>query len=91
MQRRRVRRRVTVVATAALVAVAAFGVQAALSGSSATSAKDVLVSGTTDSVTNIDPAGNYDFGSFTLDANIFEHLLDAKRGHEAPAFAGHWL
>jgi peptide/nickel transport system substrate-binding protein len=80
MHRRRVRRRVTVVATAALVAAAAFGVQAALSGSNATSAKDVLVSGTTDSVTNIDPAGNYDFGSFTVDANIFEHLLDAKRG-----------
>jgi len=80
MQKRRVRRRVTVVAAAALVAVAAFGVQAALSGSNATAAKDVLVSGTTDSVTNIDPAGNYDFGSFTVDANIFEHLLDAKRG-----------
>jgi peptide/nickel transport system substrate-binding protein len=74
------RRRVTVVAAAAIAAVAAFGVQAALSGSDATSAKDVLVSGTTDSVTNIDPAGNYDFGSFTVDANIFEHLLDAKRG-----------
>ena len=80
MHRRRVRRRVTLVATAALVAVAAFGVQAALSGSNATSAKDVLVSGTTDSVTNIDPAGEYDFGSFTVDANIFEQLLDFKSG-----------
>ena len=80
MHRRRVRRRVTLVATAALVAVAAYGVQAALSGSNATSAKDVLVSGTTDSVTNIDPAGEYDFGSFTVDANIFEQLLDFKSG-----------
>jgi peptide/nickel transport system substrate-binding protein len=80
MQRRPVRRRITVVAAAALVAIAAFGVQVALSGSNATSAKDVLVSGTTDSVTNIDPAGNYDFGSFTVDANIFEHLYDARNG-----------
>jgi peptide/nickel transport system substrate-binding protein len=40
----------------------------------------VLVSGTTDTVTNIDPAGNYDFGSFSLDINVFEHLYDAKNG-----------
>ena len=40
----------------------------------------VLVSGTTDTVTNIDPAGNYDFGTFTLDINFIEHLYDAKNG-----------
>lgn len=80
MQRRRLRRRGTVVAAAALVAVAAFGVQTALSGSSATSAKDVLIDGTTDSITNLDPAGTYDFGTFTLDANVFEHLLDFANG-----------
>lgn len=39
-----------------------------------------LVNGTTDSITNLDPAGTYDFGTFTLDANVFEHLLDFKNG-----------
>lgn len=73
-------RRVTALAAVALVALAVFGVQSALSGSDAASKKDVLVSGTTDSVTNIDPAGNYDFGSFTVDANIYEHLLDPRHG-----------
>ena len=39
-----------------------------------------LVDGTTDTVTNIDPAGNYDFGSVTLDLLIFQHLLEPAPG-----------
>jgi peptide/nickel transport system substrate-binding protein len=63
-------------ATLALLVVGGVG-QSALGGSSQSG---VLVSGTTDSITNIDPAGNYDFGTFTLGANIFEHLYEAKNG-----------
>src|SRR5919198_955439 len=43
-----------------------------------------LVDGTTDSVTNIDPAGNYDFGSGTVDYQIFQHLLEAGPGGLTP-------
>jgi peptide/nickel transport system substrate-binding protein len=61
-----------------VVVVVGAGVgQSALGGSSQSG---VLISGTTDSITNIDPAGNYDFGTFSLGINIFEHLYDAKNG-----------
>ena len=43
-----------------------------------------LVDGTTDSVVNIDPAGNYDFGSGTVDYQIFQHLLEAGPGSLTP-------
>jgi peptide/nickel transport system substrate-binding protein len=43
-----------------------------------------LVDGTTDSVTNVDPAGNYDFGSATVDYMIFQHLLEAGPGNLKP-------
>jgi peptide/nickel transport system substrate-binding protein len=66
-------------ALAMLIAVAA-GAGVAQSARGASSAKDTLVDGTTDSITNLDPAGTYDFGTATLDMNIFEHLLDFKNG-----------
>ncbi len=67
-----------VLAAFAVVALAAVGATAyAKSGRASAS---VLISGTTDSVTNIDPAGNYDFGSGTLDYQIFQHLLEAGPG-----------
>ena len=78
-RRPRGRRFVAVAVLSLLVAVvvgAGIG-QSALRGSSAS---DTLVDGTTDTITNLDPAGTYDFGTFTLDANIFEHLLDFKNG-----------
>ena len=31
-------------------------------------------------MTNIDPAGNYDYGSFALGVNTLEHLYDARNG-----------
>src|SRR5919198_1627140 len=43
-----------------------------------------LVDGTTDTVVNIDPAGNYDFGSGTVDYQIFQHLLEAGPGSLTP-------
>jgi peptide/nickel transport system substrate-binding protein len=39
-----------------------------------------LVDGTTDSVTNIDPANEYDFGTFTLDVLIFQGLYGFPHG-----------
>jgi len=50
-------------------------------GQSAPSAQGgTIVAGTTDTVTNLDPAGNYDYGSATLGYNIYEHLYDARNG-----------
>ena len=68
---------VAILAVLVAVVVGAGIGQSALRGSSAS---DTLVDGTTDSITNLDPAGTYDFGTFTLDANVFEHLLDFKNG-----------
>jgi peptide/nickel transport system substrate-binding protein len=68
-------RLVGAVAVCVLAAVAV--ASSALARSSASS---VLIDGTTDTVTNVDPAGNYDFGSFTVDELIFQHLLELAPG-----------
>ncbi len=39
-----------------------------------------LIDGTTDSVTNIDPANEYDFGTFTLDLLIYQGLYGFPHG-----------
>src|SRR4029079_8113670 len=50
-------------------------------GHSAPSAQGgTIVAGTTDTVTNIDPAGAYDYGSFTLAENIYNNLYQASNG-----------
>ena len=50
-------------------------------GQSAPSAQGgTIVAGTTDTVTNIDPAGAYDYGSFTLADNIYNNLYHASNG-----------
>jgi peptide/nickel transport system substrate-binding protein len=70
-----------------LVVVAALGASAARSADRSAkkgTAGGIIVDGTTDSVTNIDPAGNYDFGSGTLDNQIFQHLLEAGPGGLTP-------
>ena len=67
---------------AVAVAVAVIGVGiggAARSGADSTSAA-VIVDGTTDSVTNIDPAGQYDYGTFTVDLPIYEGLYGFPNG-----------
>ena len=53
-----------------------------------TRAASMLVSGTTDSVTNIDPANEYDYGSFTLDLLLFQGLYGYPARREARAGAG---
>jgi peptide/nickel transport system substrate-binding protein len=67
-------------ASLALLVVVVAGAGVAQSALSGAGQSGVLVSGTTDSITNIDPAGNYDFGTFTLGINFIEHLYDAKNG-----------
>jgi peptide/nickel transport system substrate-binding protein len=82
-----------------LVSATALAVAAALPGSTAigahraqespttrmvSTASNVIIDGTTDSVTNIDPAGNYDYGSATVDLMLFEHLLDFKKPGTTP-------
>jgi peptide/nickel transport system substrate-binding protein len=71
----------------ALLAVLFAAVLAGCGGGSSgggSSGGSTLVDGTTDSVTNIDPAGNYDFGTATVDYLIFQHLLEAGPGNTTP-------
>ena len=62
--------------------VAAVAIAALLSASAYGSAKagKIIVDGTTETVTNIDPAGNYDYGTATVDYMIFNRLLAAGPG-----------
>ncbi len=59
---------------------AAVGAGVGQSASGGAAAGGTVVAGTTDTVTNLDPAGNYDYGSATLGYNIYEHLYDARNG-----------
>jgi peptide/nickel transport system substrate-binding protein len=79
MKGRRVSLRIGALSSVVALVVIALGAgagQSAFAGPSATT----LVDGTTDTVTNIDPAGAYDYGTNTLENNIFEHLLDFRHG-----------
>lgn len=65
----------------ALAAVAATGAMGAPQRSTAST----ILDGTTDTVTNVDPAGNYDYGSGTVDILIYQHLLDLNAGSTIPS------
>ena len=65
------------------LALAAVGVTAAQSKPLHSTAS-TIIDGTTDTVTNVDPAGNYDYGSATVDLLVYEHLFDYPLGHKAP-------
>ena len=67
--------------------LAAVGVTAAQSKPFAAShsTASTILDGTTDTVTNVDPAGNYDYGSGTVDILIYQHLLDLNAGSTVPA------
>ncbi len=58
-------------AAAAVLATSAYGGH---------KASNILLDGTTETVTNIDPAGNYDYGTATVDYMIFNRLLAAGPG-----------
>jgi len=66
----------------AAAALAAVGATAAQSKPQAVNHKaaSTILDGTTDTVTNVDPAGNYDYGSFTVDILIYQHLYELKPG-----------
>jgi len=79
MKGRRVSLRIGALSSVVALVVIALGAgagQSALAGPSATT----LVDGTTDSITNLDPAGSYDYGTQTLMGNVYEHLLDFRNG-----------
>jgi peptide/nickel transport system substrate-binding protein len=63
---------------AALVAVALFTVTGASARTGSSSS--IITDGTTGTVTNIDPAGNYDYDTATVDYMIFNRLLAAGPG-----------
>jgi peptide/nickel transport system substrate-binding protein len=71
----------------AAAALAAVGATAAQSKPQAVNhrAASTILDGTTDTVTNVDPAGNYDYGSFTVDILIYQHLLDFPAGSKVPS------
>ncbi len=67
-------------AVAAAIALAACG-SAKKGGGSGGGAITV---GTTDSVIALDPAGSYDFGSLTIEENIYQFLMQVPAGQKAP-------
>jgi peptide/nickel transport system substrate-binding protein len=80
----RPRARYLVALAIAGLALAAVAASAALSAPHRSAASTIL-DGTTDTVTNVDPAGNYDYGSFTVDILIYQHLLDFPAGSKVPS------
>jgi peptide/nickel transport system substrate-binding protein len=82
MNRRLVSWRLGALAALVVVVVAVIGTgvgESAFSARTAASAT-TLVDGTTDTVTNIDPAGEYDYGTFTLDLPLFQGLYTYAPG-----------
>jgi peptide/nickel transport system substrate-binding protein len=53
-------------------------------GSGGSSSSSSWILGTTESVTAMDPAGSYDFGSWNLQYNIFEQLMSVPAGQSDP-------
>ncbi len=78
--RRRMSWQVGTLATLVAFVVVALGASAGQSAPSGSAQTGIIVSGTTDAITNIDPAGAYDYPSFMAAINIYEHLLDFKNG-----------
>src|SRR5262245_23302838 len=74
----RIERRWRLGVLAGLVAIVAAAVGAGAGQSASGAASGTIVAGTTDTVTNLDPAGNYDYGSFSADVNIYEYLYQAR-------------
>jgi peptide/nickel transport system substrate-binding protein len=80
MKRSRMSWRLSALAASVLLVVVAAGAGAARSalGGADRAAAGTIVDGSTDTITNVDPAGAYNFGTFTLEANTFERLLDFR-------------
>ncbi|MFZ2624885.1 MAG: ABC transporter substrate-binding protein, partial [Propionibacterium sp.] len=65
---------------AAAVALPGCAQTSSSSSSSGSAGGGAVLIGTTDKVTSLDPAGEYDSGSFTLVSNCFPFLLNTKPG-----------
>jgi peptide/nickel transport system substrate-binding protein len=76
----RIERRWRLGVVAGLVALLTAAVGAGAGQSAPSAQGGTIVAGTTDTVTNIDPAGAYDYGSFTLAQNIYNNLYQALNG-----------
>ena len=70
------------IVTAACAATMIAGTMPAFAASQ--TPKNTLIDGTTDTVTALDPAGQYDFGSDTADREIFQHLMVIPPGGGVP-------
>ena len=79
--------RLGVLASFVVLVVVALGAGAGQSALGGASQSGVLISGTTDSITNIDPAGNYDFGTFTLGINFYRASVRRQERRQARAVA----
>ena len=71
-------------ATLALAAASVLGGSASAKAAPQIAA-NTLIDGTTDTVTNIDPAGHYNYGADTVDREIFEHLLGFQPQSTVPS------
>jgi peptide/nickel transport system substrate-binding protein len=76
------------IAVAAALALAACGAGKKDNGtggsSGSTNKGNAITIGTTDSVIALDPAGSYDFGSLTLEENLYQFLMQVPAGQKAP-------
>jgi peptide/nickel transport system substrate-binding protein len=54
------------------------------SGNAGSASKTPWILGTTETVTAMDPAGSYDFGSWNMQYNIFEQLVSIPAGGDTP-------
>jgi peptide/nickel transport system substrate-binding protein len=70
--------------SSAAVLVAALAGCGSSGGSSGGGGGQSVVLGTTDSVTAVDPAGSYDFGSWNIQYNIFQRLMQVAPGKSTP-------
>lgn len=71
-------------AGALLATLAACGGGGSTDGEGAGATGESWILGTTESVTAMDPAGSYDFGSWNMQYNIFEQLLTIPAGETEP-------
>ena len=75
------------VSSAAVLAAALAGCGSSSGGSSgggnAGNGQSIIL-GTTDPVTAVDPAGSYDFGSWNIQYNIFQRLMQVAPGQSTP-------
>ncbi len=74
----------TAILTLALGGLAACGSDDSSAGGGSGGTSDKFILGTTETVTAMDPAGSYDFGSWNLQYHVFEQLMTIPAGETDP-------